>query len=77
MYLNKWIQFALSLAIVITGAMAGFDWTMFFSAATSAKIAGVIGFLKLVTNVLAPKPGQIVAPASGMIVAHSGKGQPS
>ena len=77
MYLNKWIQFALSLAIVITGAMAGFDWTTVFSAATSAKIAGIIGFVKLVTNALAPKPGQSVAPASGVIVAHSVKGQPS
>lgn len=76
MYLNKWLQFALSLAIVITGAMAGFDWTTFFSAATSAKIAGVIGFIKLVTNAVAPAPAQSVTPAGGMIVAHSTKGRP-
>lgn len=71
MYFNKWIQFALSLVIVVTGAMAGFDWTTVFSAATSAKIAGVIGVVKLITNALAPAATQRVVPAGGMIVAQT------
>ena len=76
MYLNKWIQFALSLVIVVTGAMAGFDWTTFFSAATSAKIAGAIGLIKLVTNAIAPAATQQVHPVGGVLVAQAAPGKP-
>ncbi len=71
MYFNKWIQFAMSLLIVITGAMAGFDWTLVFSQETSARIAGFIGVVKLVTNALAPAATQQVRPAGGLIVAQT------
>ena len=71
MYFNKWLQFALSLLIVVTGAMAGFDWTIVFSQETSARIAGVIGILKLITNALAPAATQQVRPAGGLIVAQA------
>ena len=75
MYFNKWLQFALSLLIVITGAMAGFDWTTVFSQETSARIAGVIGIMKLITNALAPAATQQVRPAGGLIVAQAKPGR--
>ncbi len=75
MYFNKWLQFALSLLIVVTGAMAGFDWTIVFSQETSARIAGVIGILKLITNALAPAATQQVRPAGGLIVAQAPPGR--
>lgn len=75
MYLNKWIQFVLSLVIVVTGAMAGFDWTSVFSATTSAKIAGAIGVIKLVTNAIAPAATQTVVPSGGVIVAQVAPGK--
>ena len=76
MYFNKWIQFALSLVIVITGAMAGFDWTTVFEQSTSAKIAGVIGVIKLITNAIAPAATQRLQPTGGVIVAHAAPGKP-
>lgn len=75
MYLNKWIQFALSLVIVVTGAMAGFDWTLVFSQGTSAKIAGAIGAIKLVTNAIAPAATEKVVPTGGAIVAQTTPGK--
>ena len=71
MYFNKWIQFALSAGVVITGAMAGFDWTSVFSAETSAKIAGAIGVIKLITNAIAPATTATVTKTGGTIVTHA------
>ena len=70
MYLNKWIQFAMSLVVVLTGAMAGFDWTTVFSTETSAKIAGAVGIIKLITNAIAPSATVAATPTGRTIVTH-------
>lgn len=71
MLLNKWIQFAMSLIIAVTGWAAAFDWTTIFSQKTAAGIAGTVGVFKLITNALAPSTTQVITPTGGTVVTHT------
>lgn len=67
---NKWVQFAMSAAIVLSGALIAFDWTTLVSPTTAATIVSVLGLIKLVTNAIAPAAGVQTTPTGGGLITH-------
>ena len=70
MIVNKWIHFAMSMAIVLFSAMAAFDWTTLVDPATAAKIVAAIGLAKLVLNALNPASDAPLRVTGDMLVTH-------
>ena len=71
MLTNKWIQFALSAAIALSGSAAAFDWSAVVSSKTAGSIAAGIGLVKMVLNAIAPAAGTVAAPTNGTFVTHT------
>jgi hypothetical protein len=71
MLVNKWIQFALAAFVALLGFASSFDWTTLVSAKTAGVIVGVIGVFKMLTNAIAPAPGETVAATDGAIITHT------
>lgn len=71
MLTNKYIQMALSLAIVLSSTAATFDWTQFLSSEQAGAITGVLGIIKFALNTLAPAAGAKVTSTGGSIITHT------
>ena len=71
MLLNKWLRFAMSTAIGMTGLAMTMDWSSVVSAGTAGKIVGVLGMLKMIEAALAPAAGVPVLSTGNSIITHN------
>lgn len=71
MLLNKWLRFAMSAAMGLTGLAMAMDWSSILSPGTAGKIIGVLGTIKMIEAYLAPAAGMSAQPTGNSIVTHN------
>ena len=71
MIANKWIHFALGVALVVVGYAATQDWSSLIDPKTGGTIVVLIGIAKTILSALQPGTGQSVTATGGSIITHT------
>ena len=70
MLLNKYINLALNLAILVVAYLGTVSWTDFLSAEHAGIVVMVLAAVKAVLNVFQPGPGEKITATGNALITH-------